>query len=259
MRHVLPGGDFVQKYIITIAYDGTDFHGWQLQIGQVSVAQCLQDAFHKVFGHSISLVGASRTDTGVHALGQVAHFSTPLEIPPERILKAWNGRLPATILIRDIKPVDARFHVHRGVLSKTYLYHIFLKRPLPFYARYGWHYEFIDHVDINVFEQALPIYLGTHDFAAFCAPEPNKSTIRTVTAIQLTRLHRWHALRISVTGPAFGRHQIRRMIGYALDVSRRPHLGLDYLRQILASKNPEQALQCADGSGLCLQKIIYGI
>ncbi|MBX9830805.1 tRNA pseudouridine(38-40) synthase TruA [Candidatus Babeliales bacterium] len=247
----------MQKFKIVVAYDGTDFHGWQVQPKDVTVVSCLQDVFARIFNKEISVLGTSRTDAGVHALGQVATFYTDLPISEAQMLKAWNGGLPKTIHIRSLVKVSDDFNPFANVKQKIYYYHLFLKRPLPHVARFGWLYEFMDSVDIQKFEQCLKIYQGTHDFASFCKLEEEKSTVRTIDEIRLEKLAHWSMLRVVVKSQGFLRFQIRRMVGYALDVARRPHLSVDYLQEVLESKNPQQTLVKASGAGLCLRKVIY--
>lgn len=250
----------MQAYKIIVAYDGTDFHGWQIQPHAITIASCLQDAWQEVFEQKIVLVGASRTDSGVHALGQVARFyaAPPPGLSEERIQAAWNARLPKSIHIRSLQKVADNFHPCGKVLQKTYHYVLFLKRPLPMIARFGWFYRFMHQVDLPKFYACLELYKGTHDFGSFCKIEDDKiTTIRTIDDISVKQFAHWQALIVTIKGPGFARFQIRRMIGYALDIARRPELTIDYLKNILANPNPQQTLLKADGSGLCLRKIVY--
>lgn len=248
----------MNTYAIIVAYDGTDFHGWQQQPYDISVTSCLEHAWLKTFGHTINILGASRTDAGVHALGQVARFKTPFTADPQRILKAWNAKLPASIHIRSLTLAPEAFNPRNNVIQKTYYYTLFLKRPLPMIARFGWYYPFIKDVDMQMFEKALQLYVGTHDFGSFCKKErDDESTVRTIDSIHLYNFKRWSALTVAIKGKAFGRFQIRRMIGYALDVARRPELSLEYLQGVLDNPNHQQTLTKADPQGLCLRKIVY--
>jgi tRNA pseudouridine38-40 synthase len=251
----------MQAYKIIVAYDGTDFHGWQIQPQDITITSCLQDAWRNLFGQPITLIGASRTDAGVHALGQVARFfaTPPATLSPEDIRTIWNSRLPASIHIRSLAKIDnPNFHPCANVKQKTYYYTLFLKRPLPHVARYGWHYCFIDQVNLETFYNGLQLYRGTHDFGSFCKIEDDRTTtIRTIDDISVKRFNNWNALMVTVKGPGFARFQIRRMIGYALDVARRPELGINYLKDVLQNPNPQQTLLKADGHGLCLRKVVY--
>lgn len=248
----------VKKFKAIIAYDGTDFFGWQKQVDAVTISQTLETSFEKVFGLQINLIAASRTDSGVHALNQVAMFKCEgMNAPCQRIMKAWNQSLPSSILIRDLSYAEENFHPCANVLQKTYYYHIFLNNPLPFVARFGWHYKFIEQIDIAELNKALQLYVGQHDFASFCKADDSKDTVRKIDSITLERLPRFNTLRIVIKGPGFLHFQIRRMIGYALDVVRREDLSLEYLKNLLKNPDHRQTLTKAEACGLCLRKVIY--
>lgn len=242
-----------------VAYDGTDFLGWQVQPRGKTVAGVLEETFFKVFKKRVSLLGASRTDAGVHALGQVVLGRTDLCIDAERMRNAWNGLLPRSIVIRLLEFVDERFHPFHGVESKTYYYHFFLKSPLPHVARYGWDFPYIKDVRFDVLEKCLKLYEGTHDFTSFCTRETDdpEEAVRTVFSVSLSKISRWNIGRITVVGKSFVRFQIRRMIGAAFDVARRPGWSSDTIVQMLEYPNVQQELLRAEGHGLCLRKIIY--
>jgi len=247
----------MNRFKMVVAYDGVDFQGWQVQPHKKTVANCLQDTFEKTFDKKIVLLGASRTDTEVHALGQVATFSCDIDLDVHKMQRAWNNSLPFSIHIRSLEQVDASFHPHKNVVSKTYYYTLFLKRPLPFVARYGWQYPFMAQVDKETFEKALQVYVGKHDFRSFCKLEEEKSTVRTIHSISLHRLSRFGAWQVVIKGDGFLRFQIRRMIGCALDVARRDDLSVDFIEDILSNPDPQQQLTKADGRGLCLKEIQY--
>jgi tRNA pseudouridine38-40 synthase len=248
----------MKKYRAVLAYDGTDFFGWQQQPGAPTVSTCLQDTFYTVFKQKITVIGASRTDTGVHALGQVATFSTDLDVPVTTLQTAWNNLLPKSILIRTMHQVTNDFHPCKNVRQKIYYYHLFFKRPLPVIARFGWYYDFMPHVDLEQFAQALACYEGEHDFGSFCKIEhTDTSTVRTIDNITITKLPHLDALRITIKGKSFLRFQIRRMIGYALDVARRKDLPVSYIHELLKTPNPQQTLLKAESCGLCLRKVVY--
>lgn len=259
MNLFLESDFYMKKLKLIVAYDGTDFYGWQIQPEKISVASTLEQAFYDAFGQKISLIGASRTDTGVHALGQVAIFRVEEKrLSFENMKLAWNNLLPKSILIRNLDLVDEKFHPCFGVLEKIYYYHLFLVNPLPFVARYGWYYRFIKNVDLEKFNKALQLYIGKHDFGSFCkVEEAGKSTVRTINDIKMEKLRHWNVLRVTIKGPGFLRFQIRRMIGYALDVARRKDLSVSYLKRLLENPDPKQILTKAEACGLCLRKVVY--
>ena len=246
----------MQRYKIIVAYDGTDYFGWQVQKESLSVAQVLQDTFNSVFKKDISLLGASRTDAGVHALGQVATFVVDITIAPEVMLNAWNNLLPPDIVIRSLEEVPDDYSPHKNVHYKTYWYHFFMQRPLPFTQRYGWHYRY--PVDLKKLQECFKVFIGTHDFRSFCTGDDmGDDTIRLIDSITLEYLPEYNAYRIAITGPRFLRYMIRRIVGACLEVASRDHLTLDYLKQVLEEKNPEHTLPNAPAKGLMLSVIVY--
>jgi tRNA pseudouridine38-40 synthase len=247
----------MNTYKIVVAYDGTPFYGWQIQPDRVTVSSCLQEAFKKAFHHPIRLFGASRTDTGVHALGQVATFQAPAFCSPEHMRYAWNNVLPSSIVIREVTSIDETFHPQWDVRKKIYWYHLFYRKPLPFIAPYGWSFPYITEVRWDVFYNALQCYIGEHDFASFCKREGNGSTVRSIDAITWEKMNAYGALRIGFHGKGFLRYQIRRMIGTALDVARRPDYGVADVIRLLKNPHPEQIFLKAEACGLMLRKIIY--
>lgn len=245
-------------YKLVIAYDGTDFHGWQIQSNYVTLMSCLQDNFFRVFGTEVKLLGSSRTDTGVHALGQVARAVTDFSLDRIELQNAWNNSLPKSILVRSLEQITDQFHPLRNYEYKVYEYHLFYERPLPFFARYGWAYPFIRFVDVEKFKRALQLFVGTHDFASFGRVEGEKSTVRTVHSIDCDIKKEWGAHRVTVQGVGFLQYQIRRMIGAALDIARDTDASIEQIAQLLKTpKKAEQPLLRAEACGLCLKKVVY--
>lgn len=245
------------RYKIIVAYDGTDYYGWQVQQGLPSVAQTLQDSFSRVFKKEIVVLGASRTDAGVHALGQAALFSTDFLIDCQRLLFAWNNSLPSSITIRSIEQ-DNFFNPFDNVLQKTYGYHFFLQRPLPLYHRFGLQVD--PKIDIKKLEKCLQVFVGTHDFRSFCtgqAEELTSGTIRTIDSTSVDYLPRFKAYRITIKGQKFLRHMVRRISGACLEVASRPDKEIECLYKALALKNPAQILPNAPAKGLMLYTIDY--
>ena len=247
----------MNRYKLIIAYDGTRYHGWQAQKELPSVAGTMQDSFKKIFKREVIVRGASRTDAGVHALGQVAIAKTDLTIDAEQLKYAWNNRLPADIIIRSIQRVDENDNIYANITAKTYYYHFFLERPLPFVQNYGWYIH--NPVGIEKLKAGLQIFVGTHDFRSFCSSEDTReNTIRTIHSIRVEQFKKWGIYRIVVHGPAFLRHMIRRIAGAALTVAYRQDLPISTLKEALEEKNPVQILPNAPPHGLLLYKIKYG-
>lgn len=242
-------------YKMVIAYDGTSYHGWQRQRGVPTIVGELERSFKEVFKKDISIVGASRTDAGVHALGQVARFFLEKPICERRIRFAWNNVLPAALLIRSLAEVTEPFHPQKGVSEKVYHYHFFQKRPLPLYARYGY---FAGKVDEEKLCEGLRFFVGTHDYRSFCTGDEIENTIRTIHSITVEPLPRYGAWRISVKGPGFLRYMIRRIVGACIDIASSPSRSTAELLQALEEKDPRQNLHVAPSCGLVLRSIHYG-
>lgn len=245
----------MNNFKITIAYDGTHFCGWQQQKDQRSVLGVMESVFAHIFKADALMLGASRTDAGVHALGQIMRCMTPLIITPDKLAWAWNNSLPTDIHIRSIEYASRSFHPWYNVAHKTYYYHIFTQRPLPFLAPYGWHVY--KHVDTERLNQALQLYTGTHDFGSFCTDNERANTERTINSISLTYIKRFNVYRITVVGEKFLRHMIRRMVGAAIAIATRPSLPVHLIKEMLATQDPRQELPNAPGNGLLLRSITY--
>lgn len=246
----------MNAYVLKIAYDGTAYNGWQIQPNVPSITDILEKKFKLIFGNYATIVGASRTDAGVHAMGQVAVCRTEIDIPEQRLLRAWNNALPTDITIRSLSKTDINFHPRYNVAQKTYYYHFFLNRPMPFVARYGLFIQ--RNIDLEKLQQALQIFSGTHDFRSFCTgDECAGKTVRTINQIKLEYLRRYNAYRIVVRGQSFLRHMIRRIVGASLDVAMRPDVSLNKVQDVLLACNPAHALPNAPAQGLMLYSIRY--
>ena len=155
----------MKSYKLIVAYDGSDYFGWQAQTHKPSIAGELDRAFKMVFKRDMRVLGASRTDAGVHALGQVVRIKTDVAIDAQRLKWAWNNALPATIVIRSLELVDNSFNPFCAVVQKTYYYHFFTEQPLPFLQRYGYYHPY--KINMNLLNDALQFFVGTHDFCSF--------------------------------------------------------------------------------------------
>lgn len=244
-----------QPYYIIVAYDGTDYYGWQEQKREQTVAGTLQEVFYRVFQQSIKVVGASRTDAGVHALGQVCRFYADVRVAPEHMQRVWNASLPRDIHVRELGYADSAFHPQHNIAYKTYYYHISPACPLPFIARYVWWLRYT--MDAMTLEQALQEFVGTHDFRSFCAGDyGERSTICTIYDIEVRWLQRYRIYQVRCRGDRFLQHMLRRMIGAACDVAA-GRATRSELQEALAEKDPQQHFMTAPGHGLVLRRIQY--
>ena len=177
----------MKRIKLTVAYDGTNYYGWQKQPDAVTVEEVVNRELTRLLQEPIEVIGASRTDSGVHALGNVAVFDTDSRIPPEKISYALNARLPKDIVIQDSKEVPPDFHPRRTDCVKTYEYRILNTRfPVPTMRLYA-HYVY-KPLDVEKMQAAAAFLVGEHDFASFCsAGSQVKETVRTIYRLDLKR------------------------------------------------------------------------
>ena len=177
----------MKRYKMIVAYDGTNYHGWQIQKNAITVEEILQQALCDLLQEPIELVGASRTDAGVHARGNVAVFDTHTRIPAEKIAIAVNQRLPEDIRVMQSEEVEEQFHPRYAESEKTYEYHI-SNVPIQLPTRRLYSYFVYLPLDVEKMQQAAAYLKGKHDYKSFCGnPRMKKSTVRVVDKIEITR------------------------------------------------------------------------
>lgn len=244
----------MKRYKLVIAYDGTDYCGWQAQPRTKTVAGTLQDAIKRVFGNQIVIIGASRTDSGVHAQGQIATCFADFPASPELIMHAWNNQLPPAIYIRSLEIVADNHSIFAHIAYKTYHYRLFFTRPCPFQTRYGWRVP--RRINTTLLANALQVFVGTHDFRSFSTGDDRgDDTIRHIDSI--TMHYEPNGVLIVVKGQKFLHHMVRRIVGAAGDVASRSDFSVNCLMRILQEKNPRQRLTNAPAQGLTLESITY--
>ncbi len=246
---------------LLIAYDGTDFLGWQKQPQGPTIQGALEAALEKTISEKIHLTGSGRTDAGVHALGQVANFACLNPIPCANLGKAMNDVLPLSIRIRDVSEAPLTFHARYGAQAKTYIYRI-LQAPLalPFISRYVCHYPYpLDGPRMN---QAARLFEGEHDFTSFAATpdaEDESATGSAVRSIYSSRIifrPRTSLLVYRVRGSGFLRYMVRNIVGTLIEVGRGRLQPNDMLR-ILEAQDRTAAGPTASAHGLCLMNVEY--
>jgi tRNA pseudouridine38-40 synthase len=245
------------KYAAIIAYEGTAYYGWQAQPTVPSIELTLKKVFQKTIGTPFCLVAASRTDAGVHALGQVIMFKHALAIEPERLKKIINDSLPQDIMIKELVQAHSDFHPWYNVKEKEYIYSFSLVRPLPEKSKFVWYCR--SSVDIERLTHALSFFVGTHDFTAFATIEKDLQavTIKTVCSIACSYVPEYTYWHIKITGPSFLRHMIRRIVGAAIFIAQHQTLSLDIITQTLVQKKRIIEFPTAPAQGLLLHTITY--
>jgi tRNA pseudouridine38-40 synthase len=243
---------------LTVAYDGTDFAGWQIQPGAGTVQGTLASAIGRITGEKVLPQGSGRTDAGVHALAQVATFQTDSVIPAANFVIALNDLLPASIRVLSVEEVPADFHPRKSAEAKTYRYRIFREAICPpLLARYVWHYPY--PLDENAMRQAAPLVGGQHDFTSFAAVDPERgregiSNVRRIFSSQWRRES--CELIYEVRGNGFLHHMVRNLVGTFVLVGKGTLKPGDVTR-ILEAKDRSAAGATAPASGLYLVNVEY--
>ncbi len=275
----------LQTWMLTLAYDGADFQGWQVQAGLMTIQGELQAALGRITGETPLPQGSGRTDAGVHALAQVASFALQAPIPAENLRRALNRTLPPSIRILEARAVRSGFHARHSAIAKTYEYRIFRGAICPpFLARYvnacPW------PLDFEALQASARFFEGEHDFQSFAATDPDLARRQLVRgsepgygkespAAQLTAASPESAVRTifpsaweeretdagellvyRVRGNGFLHHMVRNLVGTMLDVGR-GHLALQQLPGILAAANRSAAGPTAPAHGLFLHSVEY--
>ena len=239
---------------LTIAYDGSGYHGFQRQLNAMTVQQMLEDKLALLFGHRLILHGAARTDAGVHAYGQVASFRTTGSIPTERIPHAAKGLLPSDVVILSAEDVSDDFHARIAAVSKRYVYRIHNSPNAdPCLRHYTWHVP--QELCVPAMHTAAQALVGTHDFSAFRAAGSSAvSPVRTLYDIAVTR--REELVELTIRGNGFLYHMVRNIMGTLAEIGtgRRPGEGLT---AILESRNRVLAGATAPPQGLYLMAVHY--
>ena len=245
---------------LTLSYDGTDFSGWQVQPDAPTIQGTLASAIGQLTGEIVLPQGSGRTDAGVHALAQIATFSTASSVPTENFTKALNDILPASIRILAVAEVAADFHARKSARAKTYRYRIY-REPIcpPFLARYVWHFPY--PLDEKAMAEAAELVVGEHDFTSFAAVDPERgrdneelSNVRRVLSSSFAR--DGEELVYSVRGNGFLHHMVRNLVGTFILVGKAT-LGPSDIARILDSRNRSSAGATAPANGLWLIGVEY--
>jgi tRNA pseudouridine38-40 synthase len=239
----------MKRVLLVVAYDGTNYHGWQLQPNVVTIESVLNDALSALFKEDIKVIGASRTDTGVHALGNIAVFDTEARMPAEKIAYALNQRLPEDIRIQSSREVAPDFHPRRQDSQKTYEYRILNSEfPLPTQRLYSY-FTYVP-LDIGLMQEAADYLVGEHDFKSFCSVNTMaETTVRTIYDITVTK--EGNMISIKVTGSGFLYNMVRIIAGTLMEAGK-GRLLPDKIPEILEALDRTKAGPTAPACGLTL-------
>ncbi|MDR1801699.1 MAG: tRNA pseudouridine(38-40) synthase TruA [Lachnospiraceae bacterium] len=245
----------MRRIKIIVAYDGTNYCGWQIQKNGLAIEEVLKKALFSLTGENITLIGASRTDSGVHALGNVAVFDTGSDIPPEKFLSGLNRFLPDDIVIKDSREVPLSWHPrYQNNIIKTYEYRIDnAKTPDPLKIRTYAHISF--SLDLEQMRKGASYLLGTHDFICFCNTKNSSlTTVRTITDIGVNRND--DEIIIHVSGDGFLYNMVRLIAGTLIRIGR-GFYEPEIIGDMLESKTRLPGRLTASAKGLVLVRIAY--
>jgi tRNA pseudouridine38-40 synthase len=245
---------------LILAYDGSEFAGWQVQPDAASVQGTLASAIGRITGEKVLPQGSGRTDAGVHALAQVATFATESSVPTANFVKALNDILPASVRVLEVEEAAPDFHARKSARAKTYRYRIYRAAICPpFLARYLWHYPF--PLDEQAMVRAAGLVEGEHDFTSFAAVDPERgqegmpvSNLREIFSSSWER--QGDEFVYTVRGSGFLHHMVRNLVGTFILVGKGTLQAADVTR-ILEARNRSAAGATAPASGLYLVNVEY--
>lgn len=244
----------MRRIKLIVAYDGTEYSGWQIQPEAPTIEMYLDKAIHELTGENVHVTGASRTDAGVHAYGNVAVFDTESTIPGDRFTFALNRFLPDSIVIQDSWEVAGDFHPRHCNTRKTYEYRILNTAvPLPQKRNFTWHVA--GSIDIEKMREAAAYIVGEHDFKSFCCVRTQaESTVRIIYSLEV--LQEGSEIIIRIKGNGFLYNMVRIITGTLIQVGK-GRFQPEYVKQMLEAKDRTVAGQTAPPQGLTLVGIEY--
>ncbi len=243
------------RYKLTLAYDGTRYLGWQVQESGDSIQSLTQKALETALRHPIQLTGSGRTDAGVHARGQTAHFDSPASFDPSRLRISLNALLPEDIRILQVESVPDAFHARYSARSKIYHYHLHLDRVADPFSRLYRAQVFVP-IDLVRLKRAARLFLGTHDFSAFANHKETKSDDTVRTLYRLDVVDQKGGVRLEFEGDGFLYKMVRNITGTLLDIAA-GRFEPKEVASMIASKDRRKAGAAAPPHGLFLMEVLY--
>lgn len=241
------------KIKLTLSYDGTDYCGWQVQPNGLSIQQVLEQALFTLTGEKVKVTGSGRTDAGVHAIGQVADFTTNSTIPPQKFALALNTILPSSVKVISSEQVEDSFNAIKSAKRKTYQYNLYTSCvELPLKERYALR---IDQVDLAKMQSAGKLLIGEHDFKCMCAVGGSaKTTVRQIYDLSIEQ--KGQDITVSVTGNGFLYNMVRIMVGTLLEIGYGKMTEQD-LKDMLISGQRAKGGKTISAKGLVLKSVEY--
>ena len=241
------------RYKATIEYDGTNYKGWQSQPSKNTVQDVIENALREIFDKKIVVFGSGRTDTGVHALGQVAHFDADTKMTCGKLLRAINAHLPSDVRIKDIEQVDDNFHARFDARRKTYLYKLYLSDVIsPLRRNYA--HQVYGKVNVDKMTEATKYFVGTHDFYAFSSKSDKEDTVRTLDEVELTR--KGDEVDIVISGDGFLYNMVRVIVATIVEVGK-GRINAQDIPKIFDEKDRSKSGKKLSPEGLYLVSVEY--
>lgn len=245
----------LRNLLITISYDGSKFHGWQIQHNAVTVQEVFQTALYSVINAKPDIKACSRTDSGVHA--EMFCISTKIShpIPPERLKAALNSHLPDSVVVLDVKEVDSDFHARYNAKGKRYIYRVLNRSERdPFYVGRALHYRY--NLDVELLDKASKDYIGTHDFTSFCTLDKREKGDFTRTIYDFSVRRIGDIVEFTVEGNGFLYNMVRIMVGTLLAINE-GKIAPDSIPDIIRAESRDTAGPTAPPQGLYLNEVFY--
>ena len=243
----------LKNYKITISYDGTSLHGWQIQKNSRTVQGDIENALEKIFNQKINLIGAGRTDSGVHALGQVANFKVSTSMKPNELKNALNGNLGRDIFIISCDEVNLDFHSRFSAVKREYIYKI-QTNFTPISRNFSWSLD-SNFVDINILNECSKLVVGEHDFSQL-----SKKNVEIENKNCHIYSSKWivndSSLNYMVSANRFLHHMVRYLVGVMIEVSKKNLLSIDDFESML-NANKRKFIFKAPSKGLYLNRVLY--
>lgn len=245
----------VRNIKIVIEYDGTCYYGWQRQLNGPTIQEILEEKIGIITREDIKVTGSGRTDSGVHAIGQVANFKTKSDILCMGLLKGINSLLPEDIVVKELADVCDDFHARYNAKTKIYLY-VIHNSPVrtALGRRYTW--DICEPLDIDAMKNAVDVLLGTHDFSSFCGSGDGASShTRTIKDVSV-KANKNRIITVTIEGDGFLRHMVRNIVGTLVDVGK-GKIDREEFCRILEAKDRKRAGITAPARGLFLKEVKY--
>lgn len=248
--------DLVKNIKLKLEYDGANYCGWQKQKNEkfITLQGTLEKAISNITKEKIEVIGASRTDSGVHAKGYICNFFTNTKIPPENLQKVINNNLPPDIVVLSSEEASSEFHSRFCSKGKTYEYTV-LNSSQPIAIGRNYIFQFKDKLNIDNMKMASRYFIGAHDFSAFKTKGSSiKTSVRTISKFEINK--KGDFIKFIITGDGFLYNMVRIMVGTLIEIGlnkREP----EYIKYVIKSKDRTKAGKCVPSSGLCLKEVFY--